>query len=124
VKRESRIAEKIVAGYSYALDDFILEVEGWQPFNIDVIKELGRVNFKFIDDEGNEHDGGRFSVSSYSQEPRHLTYQQEQEMKRKKMAPVTTIRGKIPADSHAWAYLPLTKMLEHKFGYKARQVAG
>ena len=56
----------------------------------------------------------------YKQEPRHLTYQQEQDMKRRNVAPITTIRGNIPAGSAKMAYLSIAKMLGQKFGYKTR----
>ena len=120
MNRESKIVENIVAGYSYATEQLVLELEGWQPFNVDVIRELGRVYFNFLDDDGNKRDDGRFQLIDYKQEPRHLTYQQEQEMKRRKVAPMTIVHGTIPMGSAKMAYLSIAKMLDQKFGYETR----
>jgi hypothetical protein len=115
--REARIAERIVAGHSYALARLSFEVEGWQPVNIDVLRDIRSVWFDYVDDEGNPREDGQFHISGYEQTPRHLTYQQEQEMKRRRRAPVTRIDGSIPEKSDVAAMTALGDMLKRKYKF-------
>lgn len=112
-----------VAGYSFALDDFAIEVEGWQPVNVDVLREISRTYFDFLDDEGRKRDDGIFQVTGTKRLTPPMTYYQEQEMKRQHKTPVTMIRGSIPADSQAWAHEALRLMFRRKFGLEMRQIA-
>jgi hypothetical protein len=126
-EREFLIAEEVaerIAGYSYAVSPLNLELEGWQPFNVDVIRVLNReVFFDFKDDEGKPHEDGMFKFVDYKRisPVGPLTYHQEQEMKKRREAPITFVRGQIPAGSSLTALKALSVVLGRKFGYKVSE---
>ena len=126
-EREFMIAEDVanrVAGYSYAVSPLNLELEGWQPFNVDVIRVLNReVFFDFKDEDGKPHDDGMFRMTDYKRisPVGPLTYYQEQEMKKRREAPVYLVRGQIPAGSSLTALRALSAVLGRKFRYEVTE---
>ena len=115
MNREAHIAESIVAGYSYAVDTMDIVVEGWKPFNVDMIREINAVYFDFKDDEGEDREDGRFRIISHQTLCRPMGWQQEQDMKKKGLAPTTKIWGQIPQGSGDAAFNALSTMLKKKF---------
>jgi hypothetical protein len=126
-EREFLIAEEVaerIAGYSYAVSPLNLELEGWEPFNVDTIRALNReVSFNFKDDEGQAHDDGVFKLIDYKRisPVGPLTYYQEQAMKKRREAPVYLVRGQIPAGSSLTALKALSDVLFRKFRYEVSE---
>ena len=118
-KIAERVAKRLVAGFTFALERCLLEITGWQPVNVDVLREIRSFYFPFVDDDGIEHDDGRFGISDVKRMTRPLTYYEEKAMKERGEAPVTVITGRIPARSREGAS-GITCLLKRKFGLDAR----
>ena len=121
--REKRITAKLVAertaGHSYAVKRLTLEVEGWYPVNVDVLRAIGQIWFDAEDDQGEELEGNMTSLRYDRISPRkYLTHGEEQAMKKRGEAPVQSITGMIPKGSHRAAAKALARMLKQKFGLK------
>jgi len=117
--REDKIIREINAGHSYALERLTLDVEGWQPLNIDVLRAIDRTWFDAKDDEGEDIEGRMNSVRYERVDPRGpLTYQQEKEMKRQRKSPIQRLTGTIPQGSMREAVKAIGKMLRQKFDLK------
>ena len=54
--RLARIAEKIVAGYGYGTEKVSFRLTGWTPVNVDVTREISKVWFPAVCDDGEKHD--------------------------------------------------------------------
>jgi hypothetical protein len=120
--REFEIAMK-VAGRSYAIEGFNIEVEGWQPVNVDVMREIQRnIWFDFRDDLGDLYEDGQFQIVNVKRLDKHLTWQEEERMKQRKEAPVTQIFGRIPKGSASTALKALQQQLGRKFDLDVREL--
>jgi hypothetical protein len=117
--RESLISKQVSGGYSYALDRLTLDVKGWQPINVDVLRAIDQTWFPALDDMGGYIEGRMDSVRYERVEPRGpLTYSQEQLMKRLRKAPIQRLIGVIPQGSMRDAVMIIGKMLKRKFDLK------
>jgi hypothetical protein len=123
--REFEIAMK-VAGYSYAIQPFALQLTGWQPVNVDVLRVIDRTWFDCEDEEGELHEGGgRMTGLNWKQifPTSYLNYAQEQAMKKQGKAPIYVVRGRIPEGSAQNALDAISKALK-KFNYDDVKVIG
>lgn len=111
------VAKDVLAGHSYAVESLSVRLSGWQPFNVDTIRDINRIWFPYVDDEGNRQDDGSFHITDHKRLTGPMTYQQEKLMKQQGKAPETEIRGTIPANSRDAAVAALAKAMK-KFGLK------
>jgi hypothetical protein len=122
-RRHLELASAKTAGHSYTVEAFNVEVEGWQPFNVDVINEINRnVWFDYRDDQGDMYEDGHFQITGTKRLTPPMTYNQEQEMKQRKEAPVTQVLGRIPKGSAPTALKALQQQLGRKFNLVVREL--
>jgi len=122
-RRHLELASAKTAGHSYTVEAFNVEVEGWQPFNVDVINEINRnVWFDYRDDQGDMYEDGHFQITGTKRLTPPMTYNQEQEMKKRREAPVTQVLGRIPKGSAPTALKALQQQLGRKFNLVVREL--
>ena len=122
-RRHLELASAKTAGHSYTVEAFNVEVEGWQPFNVDVTNEINRnVWFDYRDDQGDMYEDGHFQITGTKRLTPPMTYNQEQEMKQRKEAPVTQVLGRIPKGSAPTALKALQQQLGRKFNLVVREL--